>query len=157
MWVTFALHMGRERKKKTFKKKDSSLDFEGARRKVQFKKGKKNTVSCKIFSPFSSLIASSAWRGTRVGATYRCAILQDANICAAGHRYSRRLLAFPSLHPLARRRSRRCRCCCCRTRSPRWMLPLRHRGAVEGWGACVCVWRGGEGGVLVKKEEAVCS
>lgn len=34
-----------------------------------------------------SLIASSVWRGTQAKATYRCVILQDANICAPGRRY----------------------------------------------------------------------
>lgn len=37
----------------------------------------------------------------------------------------------------AQRGRHRCRCCCCyccRTQSPRWLLPLRHRGAAKRGG-----------------------
>lgn len=49
----------------------------------------------------------------------------------------------------AQRGRRRCHCCCCRTQSPRWLLPLRHRGSAERGGGVL--EEEGEAGVLYKK------
>lgn len=138
---------------------------------MSFKKRK--NVSLRIKSRFWSkravLIKKSVRRGTQVKATYRCVIPQDKNIRAPGHRYSRppprlclasesfgKQFAFPSLIRCffsveAQRGRRRCRCCCCycRTQSPRWLLPLRHRGAAERGGGVL--EEEGEVGVLYKK------
>lgn len=123
----------------------------------------------RFWSKRASLIKKSVRRGTQVKATYRCVIPQDENIRAPGHRYSRtpdnvwlwnlseNSLLFPPFSAgfsvnvfeaqRGRRRCRFCCCCCCgRTQSPRWLLPLRYRGAAERGGGVL--EEEGEAGVL---------